>query len=365
MKRTPLALLLLPLLCLASCGESQFYGDYEFRLGKTDGSHIGLSASLTNEDYAPVKDAKKLVFSAEFGAEFSIQTLIDQYQDTYPLVWNILKGLIDPTKKIEPRIEGYYVMTQYTDESLGTRIRIGSDFIGDFLKELIPAIGDVDPEDLKLAPEIIEKVVAAYLNKKQLTLRIPVSFNDLSYQLFWYGLYIDLDNPVGLVQKIDVDKLPGPKGEERVGVHPKVNDTADEVKQINDDFAYTFSHTAVYAENGDGISVPAVSLVVREETGGKKRLHGKLYEGFTPASSTIVGSVYERGILGEYSVKKDIKITLPAQGTLLDLTYNDLEGDKEGFTDLDGRGFTFNLLMQKPYTFRNFHDVRMGLTKKL
>ena len=45
------------------------------------------------------------------------------------------------------------------------------------------------------------------------------------------------------------------------------------------------------------------------------------------------------------------------------VTYNHKEAKEEGFTDENGTEFTFDSFMEKPFVFRDFHDVKVGLTK--
>ena len=104
-------LALLPSLCLASCSQSSYYGVYEFRLGKTDGAHFGLSIELKDEANEKHEGYQNLKLTADLGSEISLDQMIDDYSEENI----ILKELLSQLLKIIPEdhsIDGYYNVTE-------------------------------------------------------------------------------------------------------------------------------------------------------------------------------------------------------------------------------------------------------------
>jgi hypothetical protein len=360
-------LYLLPTLCLGSCSNFQPYGVYEFRLGKTDGAHFGVSAELKNEENEAHKQdgAKNMRLALDLGSEYSIEAIAEQYAEEYPM----FEGLINDILKLIPQdhaVDGYYIMTDIKNPNYGTRVRIGSDYIYDTIKELYPDIEDIENISSLTGPEFVEMVVAAYVNEKQFTLQIPVSKDDLIQQLAWYGHYLDF-NSHQLLTELDPAKLPGPKGEDRIGVHPGVtkddkgNIIETDADKMNKTFEFEFSKTYLYQEK-DGIELPVGSFVVRQNENGKKRLYFSSFdEEMSPFN--ITGKVAVKGLLSDEYVNIEFDTAEGSDGDAVAVDYNDKAGKEEGFTDKKGTLFTFNTFMKEPFEFRDFHDVKVGLAK--
>ncbi|MCR5348907.1 MAG: hypothetical protein K6E59_04790 [Bacilli bacterium] len=358
----------LPLFCLlgtllASCSKATPYGEYEFRLGKTDGSHIGISAFMSEESYDKVKDARKMTVSASLGADFTLDDLLKNVKDKYPFVEMLLEAMeVDTSKSLDPTLEGYYVVTDQIDEKNGTRIRIGSDFLKEFI---VSTIGKTLPDlpEFSLEPEVIESVVTAYWNQKSLTFRIPVSFSDVQQQLLWYGHFIDFDSLDEPIREIDLNLLPGPKGESRFGVHPVVNKTVNEVALVNEALAYDFSHTPLYQTTGEERDIVG-ALVAQKNSQGKRRLYARLSDTYEGDLSNLALDVAIKDQYGLYLDTKTLRFSMASkQGECLGLIYNEKEGKEEGFDD-GKEAFTFDSFMREAFVFRDFHDVDVSLAKK-
>ena len=362
---------LLPVLCLTACGGQSLYGDYSFGLGKTDGSHFGVSVSLSKEAYKGKEGMKKIKFSAEFGDDFSIKDMVDSYKEKYPIIDIFFSLFVNESVNVS-EVNGYYYISDIKTE-FGKRLYFGTEdltkLFSDDLKNLInaydPDLLSGDTFDVK--PEMVEKVVTAYINtnKKELTFKIPVSMSDVQQQLLWYGYFVDTGNPGSTYQKLDLDKFPGKKGEDRYGSHPKVvknrkgEVVEDQIKMVNETFKYEFSHTALYSKDDASI----LGRFYQEINEANEKV---LY--FLPANdeinlSHLNGKVYTMDILGAFDEKREIKFSVDAETHATNVTYNHEAGTKEGFTDEDGREFTFNYFMQTPFVFRDFHDVDIGLKK--
>ena len=356
-------LYLLPALCLGSCSNFQPYGVYEFRLGKTDGAHFGVSAELKNEVNEKHEGAKNMRLALDIGSEYSIEAIAEQYAEEYPMFENLINEIL----KLIPQdhaVDGYYIMTDIKNPSYGTRVRIGSDYIYDTIKELYPDIEDIEDLSSLTGPELVEMVVAAYVNEKQFTLQIPVSKDDLIQQLAWYGHYLDFSSHQ-LLTELDPTKLPGPEGENRIGVHPSV--TKDEkgnvidtdVDKMNKAFKFEFSKTYLYQEK-DGINLPVGSFVVEKDENDKRVLYFDPFDD-DMSLTEIKGKLAVKGLLED--TYKDITFAAAKVSKEVSVTPNGKTGKEEGFFDEVGTEFTFDSFVKEPFEFRDFHDVKVGLAK--
>lgn len=357
-------LYLLPALCLGSCSNFQPYGVYEFRLGKTDGAHFGVSVEIKNEEYEERKDigAKQMTMSLDLGSDFSVEKIIDQYAEEYPFLEIFKQNILDILPE-DNSIDGYYVMTDIKNPTYGTRVQIGSDYLFDKIKELYPDLEDLEELSSLTGPSFVEMIVAAYVNEKQFTLQIPVSQDDLVQQLAWYGHYLDFGGNQ-LLTKLDTSKLPGPKGEDRIGVHPGVtkdekgNVISTDADKMNEAFEFEFSKTYLYQEK-DGINLAVGSFVVRKDDSGKRVLYFDPFDD-DMSLTEIKGKLALKGLLSdEY---KDITFAAKVSKEV-SVTPNGKEGKEEGFFDEKGVEFTFDSFVKEPFEFRDFHDVKVGLAK--
>ena len=355
-------LCLLPILCLSACSKNSYIGTYEFRLGKTDGSHFGISVVLKGDTYVKddkPTDYKKMTLSAEVGDDFSLSKLIESYEEEYPIITILLSGLIDKLNDVH-EINGYYSVTQIKNDNYGYRLNIGSDFINDFLRENYPEI--FEEFDFDIDPNMIEKFACAYVDNKILTFQIPVSLLDLQQQLVWYGYYVDPNGAIPYTQ-LDLSVMPGAKDEYRYGTHPAIEKdekgkvVKDEITTVNQLYKYTFSHTILYH---DGLALG--SFVSELNSSNQQVLYFKPFDS-SMSPTDVTGYVYVKDAVGEFDTKKNIKFSFAPNSNEVSVTYNHQEGKDEGFADADGTQFTFNELMQKPFIFRDFHDVKVGLTK--
>ena len=354
-------LTLLPAMCLSSCSGSSPYGVYEFRLGKTDGSHIGLSVELLDEkaEVDGHDDFKKMILSADLGSEFSLENIAEQITDDpdeQAIIEQLIKILEDAGLSTE-KVPGYYQISDIENPKYGRRVKIGSNFIEETIRKLFPDLEDFFKNIM--TPEMIEKAMTAYINKKQFTLQLPVSLEDAQYQLAWYGVLVDPESSRMIVH-LDPDELPGPSGEDRYGVHPAVyvdkngDVIKSEVDAMNETFEYEFSRTYLY--EGDR---PVGSFLVKDnEAAGHKILYFKPFEYM---STTVEGTIAVREF-GE-DVYKPIKFQYGAAEHEVSVAWNGKTGLDDGFTDMNGNEFKFSRFTKTPFKFRDFHDVRVGLTK--
>jgi len=364
MKRAKL-LALLPSLLLSSCNGLNPVGTYQFRLGKTDQNHLEVTARITDEVHEKhASEGMKMVYlSADLGEEMSPISIIDSYAEKYPIIESFVDIIKDAIANIKEIPMYYKVLNSSADK--GRRLAVGTDILVDLvdsLKEKYPDIIDlieslgVGEDEFDITPDRSQYIFNAYLSKKTLTFQIPVSMDDLDMQLFWLG-----ENP--MITGDYLDRLPGPKGEDRFGSHPafKKNDRGEiiynEVDVVNKEFEKEFSKTYFY--DSDGLRIGSFVSYVEEDKTNLKLYLNDTYQG---SRSNIEGYVYTKGLLGEFDVKKDMKISVDENG-LTDIVNNGKEGKEEGFSDENGKEFRFIDLMQKPFVFRDYHIVNIGLTK--
>lgn len=227
-----LPLLVLASACLASCGESSYYGSYKFLMGRQGEGETRVSVEMTlkedkfvipekNKEYYEAEDIEKIQSREQFHASFEMSgnasendsdknSAIENLQgimvmgdllgdlvsdididgagiDDSPAISteteNIQLPEIDPNKPIE--LDGFYnVLDDLVDEKYGKKVQLGIDsgFVNPFLKDAGFEITDV-----------VSNFVVAYVNQKQMTLQMPISLDDIQMQLAWYGTYIDYD----------------------------------------------------------------------------------------------------------------------------------------------------------------------------
>lgn len=361
----------LPVLCLTACKSNSYYGDYSFGLGKTNGSHFGFTVSLSKDEYQGKADYKKIKISAEFGDDFSIGEMIESYGEQYPIIGIIFDLFFKDVKNIS-EINGYYrISNEHPSDKYGKRVLIGSEEITNLLKQSeIEYIKDLE---FDVTPDIVKYVAMAYTTKKEFTFQLPVSIDDVKQQLMWYGIFFDLDNPDPefiLPKQYDFttdDRFPGAKDESRFGSHPVVKKdkhgvvVEDQVKIMNENFRYEFSHTPLYNSADDTI---LGKFYQEKNEEGKKRLY------FIPSATLtdtehVSGYVQTMDLLGNYEVKKDITFSYNKDTYETNVTYQAAEeSSKESFVDENSATFKFTDVIRPPFVYRDYHDVKIGLKKQ-
>ena len=201
MKRIGNPLILsLPLL-LISCGGSAREQLYSFQMGKQSGAHMIASMTLRQEDYIADKQVlgKKMTFyieakmgkpSSQASTLFSEDSLSSEAISSASEGTSTVSSSASSNPDFEDLImevlsEGLTVHGWYSiKETLADgrqRMPIGFD------------IGSVFPEageTYNLGPDVIEKLIFCETDGKTIYLSIPVSMNDVFFQLYWYGMDI-------------------------------------------------------------------------------------------------------------------------------------------------------------------------------
>ena len=362
MKRRLITLSILPAILLSSCGELNPVGTYQFLLGKTDDSHIEITAEVTNVNHEKIEGMKNMYLRADLGDELSISSLIEQYSLKYPIIAPVL-DLLQAEFADFKELPLYYKVLENKDPKLGNRLAVGSDFIADYIKEQIENETDLgkllielgaNPDDLNLTPDALRYFFNVYADGKSITFQIPISMNDLELQLFWLG-------DGSRVSGEYLDRLPGKKGDDRFGTHPEVvkkngKVISSEVDDINKEFEKEFSNTYLYQD------FAKIGSFVEQTVEGKKQYKLYLFDNYEGSKEHIEAEIFTKSDFGDFDVKTTIKLSVNDEG-IVNFTHNGKEGKEEGFTDELGNEYIFTNVTQEPYVFRDYHVVNVGLAK--
>lgn len=211
MKHIGSCLLLLAPLALASCGANRNLGEYSFQMGKPSGAHITTSITLRNDEAVRSDKAygKSMTFflQANLGnkseesdqsaesllSDESIQSEVSADSSSEPALSSVdSSASVASSSSEEPKsfedtlyellaegltLDGYYTIVDVPDKEFD-QLRIGF-FLDD--------ISEITGQTIDLEPEVIEMIVYSEITPKSITLKIPVSIDDVIYQLYWYG----------------------------------------------------------------------------------------------------------------------------------------------------------------------------------
>ena len=204
MKKMLAMFTLLPL--LMGCNGDPYVGKYLFQMGKTKDTHIGASLELKSELYDSADESKGKKF------DFSIDVKSEALEDMSELLGDISS------------LSGSYSVDNER-QVYGASMLIMNIYI---------------IEEYSIPTELTNLLFVANITSSAVTFYIPVSFNDLSLQLYWYGYDLSsLMNDDGTPKEGgDEDDFipPSPHGEHEIGTHP----TKEDIDKINE--TYPSSH---------------------------------------------------------------------------------------------------------------------------
>ena len=254
---------------LFSCNQKSIAGVYYFQMGKDQGTHFGVYVTLSNKKWEsekhPVADAKMLYFDLNIGGD---------KKSSGSFLEELAKILADLRGDKKYILSGYY----YRDRTLRDgeqEVKIGIDLddlfnsfqtidvddpedpaepealvlrLGDEEEtpsedpsEDEPTIPDTEEYEDLLLPEDIEKVLFTTYQSDTLKLYIPVSFNDLLFQFYWYGVDYRVDD-YGLPERFENKWWPEEQANLHLaGTHP----TAADVTYINETLNYGETHSDI------------------------------------------------------------------------------------------------------------------------
>lgn len=217
-------LIFIPLLAvlLASCSSSSIEGKYVFQMGKTQGTHFGIELLLTNEQVK--KD--ETVLGKKMTLDFDLDMTTFSSTESNG-VKSLASGVTKASNNSETEdlvdnsfgFDGYYVY----DASNAKKDAEGNDLVGIGITQLFDIRYDEEGKRIKdaipldIPATVFDKVIYSTISGSTFTLVIPVSLDDLVFQLYWYGIdLLGKDTPT----------------EHSVGSTPKQN----EIDKINETY---------------------------------------------------------------------------------------------------------------------------------
>ena len=273
MKRRSLPLLLSVIATgLASCGANQVTGVYSFQMGRAKGVHMAASMNLLSTPYKSAQDEKVLGNTFRFvvdlktnsgsssSASSSTPSSYSSSETTSLLSseslsvsasgssspeasqsWSSISGLPSDDSGIQyvlnliydllgdgEAVVGYYRVGDPLSGG-GNQLHLGID-VDESFREMLAGLLEIDKQTLELTPEMTEKIIYSTIAGKAINISIPVSLDDLMFQLYWYGY--DFHTEDG---SFHFDTLPATH---TPGSHP----TAEEVSAINEDPTFKAHH---------------------------------------------------------------------------------------------------------------------------
>lgn len=197
MKRTLSFIAVLPFL-IGCTKKIPYVGTYVFQMGKSKGTHMGISLEL-RKDFYDTNDESR-------GRKFDL-TIDMSTSDNPDDFMNIIQ-------EMSP-LSGYYYVDKTNKVYNENRLHIGINILGEY----------------EIPEEITDLIFVANINSNLANFYIPVSINDLVFQLYWYGFdlnFAELIDP----ESEGGDPFVSPDGKHEVGTHP----TQDDINKINEHY---------------------------------------------------------------------------------------------------------------------------------
>ncbi len=212
----PKILIPLFLLTMTSCSTG-YPGTYSFQMGKNSGTHMAITMTLTDNLKYDSQDK-------EIGKEFNILFDVAMANDD---------AILEALKTLFPdgiTLDGYYNIVNHNGAN---QLKLG--FI---ISEVLPSgIQEMGITNL-FTDEVIQKIVYSEIDNRNITLCIPVSVDDLLFQLYWYGhdfYYTNLGQEDQALEYRDVTP-------HDLNTHP----TQEDIDAINQ--TYKTEHTSNYRD---------------------------------------------------------------------------------------------------------------------
>ena len=214
---------LLPL-SLTACNTQSIAGTYYFQLGKETGTHFGIYLYLTDKEYipaegdSPLDDEKFKCFTLNGSANFPQE---EGAQDMGEII-NIF------FESFPEGIPGYYRRSGKNNHQGEEILKVGFSF--SHIMEMIAEAAEKQGEEIVIPDDIdklndsklIQSLLYVTYKQEAVNIYIPVSIDDVYYQLYWFGIDVKF-KPMSLEFEL-VDVTP-----HELGSHP----TKEEVEEIN------------------------------------------------------------------------------------------------------------------------------------
>ena len=199
-KKVGLFVSMLPL--LVSCNKNPYLGEYVFQMGKSKDTHISISLKLLEDEYKAEEEVKGQKF------ELGIDLLTNDVKDDMTEILN----------EVTP-LTGYYRVNKEEKVYGETRLNVGVSILGEY----------------EIPENITDSIFLASITSQYVNFYLPVSFEDLQFQLYWYGFDLNIANFFGddAENKEGTSPTDTPEGKHPVGTHP----TKEDVELINQHYS--------------------------------------------------------------------------------------------------------------------------------
>ena len=201
------------LFVIVGCGKHSYAGEYKFQLGKENGTHFAITLTMTDEEVVENEEVKGKKFT--FSVVSNGVTGSTEDGSTTDEIDAIANNLL-----ANASVTGYYNLElrnvpygRQSEDKTYVRIGITGLEAGDI------KISKQDIESFDITPEIIEKIMYIEINDKVANVVVPVSVQDLMFQLYWYGYDFNTTEKI-----IDESATP-----HQIGTHP----TKEDIDEIN------------------------------------------------------------------------------------------------------------------------------------
>lgn len=186
---------------LTGCSSNAIYGTYSFQMGKDNGFHLKAQMVLSKEDYQKddVIDGKQFTFTLDIGStpqedknsmnRYDKAILDSNNEDSDIDISSLISFLPNPFS-----LEGHYSLGEKT--SKGRRKLNLSFTILDDIEDLLDIILG---EENDSSEEIVNYLVYVEMSNSNIYFTIPVSLDDIIFQLYWYGY--DIDNTEEIISR--------------------------------------------------------------------------------------------------------------------------------------------------------------------
>ena len=166
---------------------------YSFQMGKEAGTHFGLFLNLKDELYDE-ENISEVTNNGYKEFELSFDFKNGKEMEDNPLIQEFLKLFEDDEGRTT--IYGYYKLLEEKNHAGERRIKMGISF-SYILEKIKESMGLEDDFDFSKFDElsdieIIQKLLYATHKDNNVNFYLPVSVQDAVYQLYWYGVDIQM-----------------------------------------------------------------------------------------------------------------------------------------------------------------------------
>ncbi|MBO6280406.1 MAG: hypothetical protein J6M95_02360 [Bacilli bacterium] len=198
---------------LVSCNSGSIAGRYGFQLGKDNGTHFGIYLNL--KDSAYIGDNTYKDFTLDVSVSFPDQ----DSEDTMNILADIFRYLGDGENG-KVSIPGFYKLTDETNKQGEKRVRlgIGFDYIYEKLSKYVEetkqqTIDEASREEINKLndSDLLQALLYATYKDDTVNAYIPVSMQDVYYQLYWSGYDLAVNIPTSSTDDGDSSITPNPR----------------------------------------------------------------------------------------------------------------------------------------------------------